>query len=106
MSLASAPEAAGIAQDANALLKADQEPVAQQFIEYEMTQSGANKRALVAGTCTALHHTKVLSEYVKHRVQEEQNEMFHQAKSTKLDMKAVGAQLIGRTQQLLASGKM
>ncbi len=44
----------------------------------------------------------VLSEYVRHPVKEEQNEMFPQPKTSSLDMIDLGARLAARKVDLLA----
>ena len=45
---------------------------------------------------------KVMSEFVKHHVKEEQDEMFPKAERTTLDMDDLGAQLADRKEELLA----
>lgn len=44
---------------------------------------------------------QVLGEYIDHHVKEEEEEMFAQAKKAKLDMDALGAELLEKKQQLM-----
>ena len=48
---------------------------------------------------------KVLSEYVKHHVKEEQNEMFPKVKESSLDLDDLGARMAARKTELLAARK-
>ena len=49
---------------------------------------------------------KVMSEYTKHHVKEEQNEMFPAARKTRLDMLDLGARIAARKEELMANPEL
>ena len=100
-------------KDAIALLKADHKAVNKalkdKLLVPEATVEHAGVKDLVAQLEGAAPDgvmydakVKVLSEYVKHHVKEEQNEMFPKLKATSIDMVELGARMAARKDELLA----
>lgn len=62
----------------------------------------AEIKAMKAGDRLFDAKITVLGEYIDHHVQEEEGEMFPESRDSDLDLKALGAQLAARKQELMA----
>lgn len=62
----------------------------------------AEIQAMKAGDHLFDAKVTVLGEYIAHHVEEEEREMFPESRDSKLDLKALGAQLAARKQELMA----
>ena len=80
----------------------DTELVPEARVEHEsLKQLIAKIQSLSQDDEAFMANVSVLSEYVKHHVKEEQNEMFPKVKASKLDLKAMGQAIMARKQELM-----
>jgi hemerythrin superfamily protein len=66
----------------------------------------ANIEGATPGDALFDAHVKVLGEYTKHHVKEEQNELFPKCRKSEMDLVAIGEQLAARKQELTRQMKM
>lgn len=65
----------------------------------------AEIQAMKAGDRLFDAKVTVLGEYIDHHVEEEEKEMFPESRDSDLDLKALGAQLAARKEELMAGAK-
>jgi len=78
-----------------------------QFDEAEVEHESARHliagiRSMKAGVPQFCAKVKVLGEYIAHHVEEEETEMFPETRETKIDLKALGAQMAELKAKLMA----
>ncbi|NOW48969.1 hypothetical protein FHW96_005159 [Novosphingobium sp. SG751A] len=78
--------------------------------EAEVEHAGAKQliaeiRAMKAGERLFDAKVTVLGEYIAHHVEEEETEMFPEAREAKVDLKALGAQMAERKAELMARAR-